>query len=320
MKEKCMNNKRVITFLAGLLAGHSSWAFQADFASPPQSGPFSAAFSAGYLQGDADEIVYDYETPDGSRRKLSHLFWDLSDVIMGGGEVGYRVNERWSLNAGVWLALSEGSGEMDNYDWLDTSSADWTDYSLSDVSVTDGYVIDLNVTYAFYRRDDANLRLILGYKQNGWSWEDAGVYALYPEYDYVPLDLGGEIGITYEQEFRMPYAGISGELTRGRFGFSGYAVWSPLVSAEDWDHHIERTIYFHGSFEGGDMLGLGIEARYALKDNLFLTASVEQQTIDLIVGDVDLLDYSTGEYYEGEDEVGIENSYTVFSLGLGFAF
>lgn len=305
---------------AGVFSTQSVFAIQADVLSPPDGGQVSVAFSAGYLQGDADEIVYDYETPDGSRRKLSHLTWDLSDVIMGGGELGFRVNDRWSLHAGAWLALSEGSGEMDNYDWLDPSTPDWTDYSLSNVDITEGYIVDFNVAYAFYQREDGTARIMLGYKQNGWSWEDYGVYALYPEYDYVPLDLGGETGITYEQEFRMPYVGVSGEYRRDRFTVSGYAVWSPIVSAEDWDHHIERTIYFHGAFEGGDMLGLGLEARYALKENLYLTASLEQQTIDLIVGDVELLDYSTGDYYAGEDEVGIENSYTVVSLGLSFTF
>jgi outer membrane protease len=313
--------KTIAFMLTGLLAFQSAPAFQADFhGSPAATGRVSLAFSAGYLQGDADEIVYDYETPGGSRRKLSHLVWDLTDVIMGGGELGFRVNERWSLHAGLWLALSEGSGEMDNYDWLDPSSPDWTDYSLSDVAVTEGYIVDVNVAYEFYRRDHASARLIIGYKQNGWSWEDYGVFALYPEFDYVPLDLGGETGITYEQEFRMPYAGIAGDFTRDRITLSGYAVWSPLVAAEDWDHHIARTIYFHGMFEGGDMLGLGLAARYALKENLFLSASIEQQTLDLIVGDVELLDYTTGVYYAGADEAGIENSYTVISLGLGFSF
>ncbi len=55
-----------------------------------------------------------------------------------------------------------------------------------------------------------------GYKQDGWTWEDSGVYLLYPEYGYVPLDLDGENLINYEQEFRMPYLGASADWADGQ--------------------------------------------------------------------------------------------------------
>ena len=44
------------------------------------------------------------------------------------------------------------------------------------------------------------------------------------------------------------------------------------------------------------------------------------QTIDLIVGDMEFYDASTGEYGGDNDVAGIENNYTVFSLGGGYRF
>ena len=100
-----------------------------------------------------------------------------------------------TINGGVWLALSKGSGEMEDYDWLIVDSADWTHYSLSDVDIESGYIFDLNVAWDFQLTQDLVARAMVGYKQNGWEWKDRGQYLLYPEYGYVPQDLGGEIKI-----------------------------------------------------------------------------------------------------------------------------
>ena len=94
--------------------------------------------------------------------------------------------------------------------------------------------------------------------------------------------------------------------------------------AEDWDQHVARTLNFHETFEGGDLLGLGLEARYAFTqgflNGLFLSAAVDYQKIDLIVGDMEVTDYSTGETGGDTDVAGIENEYLVISLGLGTRF
>ena len=168
------------------------------------------------------------------------------------------------------------------------------------------------------------VRAQAGYKQTGWTWEDRGVYLLYPEYGYVPQDLGGDNMINYEQEFRMPYLGASGDWQLGNFTVSGYANWSPLVSAEDWDQHVARTLNFHETFDGGDMYGLGLEGRYAFTRGFFkgafVTAALDYQLVDLIIGDMEVEDYSTGETGGDEDTAGIENDTLVLSLGLGVNF
>ncbi len=298
-------------------------AFQAGTMAGPSRGhgvEVAGAASVGLLQGEGIEHVYYYEPADGSRRQLSRLDWDLKDVVMGGGQVSVRVLPDLTLNGGLWMALTEGSGEMDNYDWFDPNSSAPTEYSLSEVDVTEGYIFDINMAWDFLVRESITTRAMLGYKQNGWTWEDRGVYALYSDYFYIPIDLGGENLIDYEQEFRMPYLGLSVDYRHERFTTSGYVVWSPVVAAEDWDHHIARTIKFHETFEGGDMFGVGAEVRYDWKNNIFFTASIQHQTIDLIIGDMELVDYSTGEYYAEEDVAGIENSYTAFMLGAGMNF
>ncbi len=316
-----------LVLLAAMMVPGAGWALQADVIVGPKEGkgvPFALQGSMGMVNGEAKEHVYDYETADGSRRQLSRLDWDIKNVMMGGFNGSIRLLDKLTLNGGWWLALSEGSGEMDDYDWLNTDSEDWTHYSLSDVDVTEGYLIDLNVAWDLVEWKDLTARVLAGYKQDGWTWEDRGVYLLYPEYGYIPQDLGGDNMINYEQEFRMPYLGASADWAMGNFTVSGSLIYSPIVAAEDWDQHVERTLNFHETFDGGDMFGLGVEARYSFTQGFFngafASAALEYQKIDLIIGDMELEDYSTGETGGDSDVAGIENEYLLLSLGLGIGF
>lgn len=320
--------KRILVLLALMWLPVSGWAaLQAGAIAGPKEDsamPFAVQASLGILNGEAVEHVYDYETADGSRRQLSRLDWDLKSVAMGGANGSVRLMDKLTVNGGWWLALSEGSGgEMDDYDWLDTGSTDWTHYSLSDVDVTEGYIFDLNVAWDLVSVETLTARVFAGYKQDGWSWEDRGVYLLYPEYGYVPQDLGGDNMINYEQEFRMPYLGASADWKLDNFTVSGHLTWSPLVSATDWDEHVARELHFKETFEEGDMIGFGLEARYDFTQGsfrgLFLTAALDYQAIDLIVGDMEVTDAS-GETGGDEGVAGIENEYTAISLGLGVNF
>jgi len=325
-KREHMKRQLVALLVLGSFAS-SAWAFQAGAIAGSRDGagvPVAFQASLGVLNGEAKEHVYDYEGPGGGRRQLSRLDWDLKGIAMGGVNGSVRLMDALTINGGVWLALSKGSGEMEDYDWLIVDSADWTHYSLSDVDIESGYIFDLNVAWDFQLTQDLVARAMVGYKQNGWEWKDRGQYLLYPEYGYVPQDLGGENMINYEQEFRMPYLGASADWKTGNFTLSGYLTWSPIVAADDWDVHVARDVHYHETFDGGNMLGLGLSARYDFTQGslqgVFLTAALDYQKISRIVGDMELTDGSTGESGGEEDVAGIENSYVIFSVGGGIRF
>lgn len=309
----------------------SGWAaFQAGAIAGSRDGagtPFAGQLSVGLLNGDAKEHVFSNDVFPGERYQLSRLDWDLKSVVMGGGNLSVRLLDKLTLNGGWWLALTEGGGEMDDYDWLiPEASPEWSDYSLSEVDVTEGYILDLNVAWDLIEWNDLTARVMAGYKQDGWTWEDRGVYALYSESGFrdAYYDLNGENMINYEQEFRMPYLGASADWALGDFSVSAHLIWSPLVSATDWDEHVARDMHFTEEFEEGDMVGLGIEARYDFPQGsfrgLFLTAALDYQKIDLIVGDMEYYDGTTGEVGGGDDAAGIESEYMILSLGGGVRF
>ena len=322
-----MDNRWKVLGLWLLLPWGSQAAFQAvPIAAPKDEAavPFAVQGSLGVVNGEAKEHVFDYEGSGGTRRQLSRLDWDLNNVAMGGGNLSVRPWNWLTFNGGIWLALTEGRGEMDDYDWLDVRSSDWTHYSLSDVDVTEGYILDLNAAWDVVRADSLGAQVLLGYKQDGWTWEDQGVYLLYPEYGYVPYPLDGENMINYEQEFRMPYLGASVDWSRGAFTLAGHLTWCPVVAATDWDEHVARDLHFKETFDGGDMFGVGVEARYQFDQGIFkgayLSAGVDYQQIDLMIGDMEIRDVSTGETDTEADVAGVENEYWIVSLGGGIRF
>ena len=307
----------------------AAWAFQADVIAPPHGDfPVSVGgqLSFGLLNGEAKEHVYDYETVDGSRRQLSRLDWDLKNIVMGGVQFSVRPIKRdvWdalTVNFGYWNALTEGSGEMEDFDWEYPNSEDYNLYSLSKVDVTDGYIFDLNAAWDVVEWKGLIVRGFLGYKQNGWSWEDQVQFGVY---DGIYWDGQGENMINYEQEFRMPYLGATVDWTWEAFTVSGYLTWSPIVEATDWDEHVARSLHFKETFEEGDLLGYGIEVRYDLNQmgfsGWFLTAGLDYQKIDHILGDMEVRNVETGERGSERDVAGIENEVMVISLGGGVRF
>ena len=317
--------------LLGVAAEAAMWAAPVARGSRGGGMPFVGELSLGVVNGEAKEHVYDYEGFRGARRRLSRLDWELKNVAMGGGSLSVRpfvaqqnLLNRLSVNGGMWIALTEGSGEMEDYDWMSTSSADWTHYSLSKVDVKEGYIFDFNVGVDLWAEQSFALKALAGYKQNGWLWKDRGVYLLYPENGYIPQYLNGEHGIKYEQEFRMPYLGATVSWAQRDWAVEGYLAWSPLVSATDWDDHVARGLHFKESFKKGDMMGFGVELRYELTRmglrNWFATAAVDYQKIDHILGDLSVVVLETGERDSEDDIAGIENNWLTVSLGAGLRF
>ena len=316
-----MNRKTLTVWLgafllvmAGAPAALALHASQDPLLEPADGKPhaFSVRGSVGLLEGEAGELVYepaiDYDY------KLSELQWDLSGIVMGGA-VFSGVSGKWGYNAGFWVPVTEGDGEMKDYDWL-VPGLDWTDYSRSDVDVESGYSFDLNANYLVFQRPGIGARVLVGYKRDYWEWTDQGQEFIYSEGGFRNYtgSFGGQNIIDYEQTFDIPYLGFNLDGKAGPLAWSAYALYSPIVSAEDRDHHILRELHFEGSFEDGDFYAVGVSGTYRLNKNMFLTGAVDFQEISEFRGDAYIVE--TAESFE--DGAGISNSHVMFSAALGW--
>jgi len=68
---------------------------------------FSVRGSLGYLNGEARELVYDFD--QGYRRKASELIWDLKGLGMIGGIASVKYSKWLNVNLGIWTTMNEGN-------------------------------------------------------------------------------------------------------------------------------------------------------------------------------------------------------------------
>ena len=298
-------------------------ATQAPGIQPANSHPsLSFEVSSGIVDGEACEYVFWYGD-DNRRTKLSELDWDIDRVLMAGGRATARLH-RIFFRLGAWAAVTEGEdGHLLDYDWTDINQSSWTDFSDSNADVVNGLILDANLGWDFLQQKQDGLTLsgTLGWKVDKWKWEGHGGYALYSEYGYVPYFFDDDqIEIRYTQEIRIPYVGLAADWTWRSWVLSAHINYSPLVQAEDRDYHVFRQIEWHDTFEDGDFLGVGAGAQYTFQTGIILSATLDFQSLDTIIGNLAYTESATGEQSSFSDSAGLENRYLAFFLGLGTAF
>ncbi|MCI5122849.1 MAG: omptin family outer membrane protease, partial [Candidatus Electrothrix sp. AUS4] len=224
---------------------------------------FEARIGVGYLQGEANEWVYN---PEQSRPE-SKLTWTLDPVLMAGVGMTVRPLAWLELNADVWTKVSDSS-EMDDWDWVYESSEprpEWTDWSHhEETSVEDGLIIDLNASVSVYKTQHLTVHGIIGYLHDHWSWDatkggtyiystDASNGEFRDDIGTFPLD---GTGITYEQTFDTPYLGIGIGARFNPVTIKAKVIGSTLVSGEDYDHHSATSTKYYQDYRGENMIGL----------------------------------------------------------------
>lgn len=295
------------------------------------------------VEGQANEYVYadiDYGPRAGSRHKLSELNWDISGIAMGGAALSV-ARGRLSVRAEVLAALTEGNGQMADYDWFLYDQPDaWTHRSISDAIVEQGWQADLQGAFRVFEKSGFELSALAGLRGVSWKWSDRGGSYVYsslgadepsPGYsseqadptavrDLVWTDDSDTVGIRYEQQYLIPYLGAAAKLVMGRFDLGGHFVASSFVQAEDTDDHLLRGLRYNGSFSGGNYFAYGVTARVALGTRLFVRAEVEGQQIQEMVGDVTIHDLASGESGTIADGGAVSLKSASASMAVGLTF
>lgn len=273
---------------------------------------FSLRGSIGMLQGEGGEYVYDGE------HTLSELKWDLSNLAMGGVILSAKMNERFGINAGFWTALNKGDGEMTDYDWF-IQGVDWTHYSRSEVDVEKAQSFDINLSFELIGSEPFRLNLLAGYKQDFWEWTDSAQEFIYSENAFRDTrgNFNGESMIDYEQRFQIPYAGVNaGGILADILVWNAYVLYSPLVKADDKDHHIARGLHFEETFENIDYVAFGATAGLQITPNLQIAGDLHVQSVPESTGDMYIVE-SDETFIDG---AGISHDAAMVSVSATWRF
>jgi outer membrane protease len=272
-----------------------SWPAAAGAGQEPADRPLAldAEVSLGSLQVSARETVYvPYE---GRRYRLSELDWRSSALTALGLRASAAFSRRLFLDLAWQTSLTRGRGEMQDFDWMQ-ADAPWTDWSRSEAFVEGAQTFDAAAGVPFLPAlRPVECRAVLGYRRISCRWSDRGQEYVYSSYAFRDSrgSLEGLNLVNYEQWFSFPYAGLRlGTDGRG-FSLSGAVLVSPLVTAGEWDQHVQRQLLFAGQYSGGKFLEASLSGAFELRPQLQFVISAGVQHIPEFMGDMQVVGTET---------------------------
>lgn len=282
------------------------------------SGPFRLEGYVGHLSAEAGEYVYD------NGKLLSQLDWQVHHALIVGGMLHYDVNDWLTLSGGGWT-LASANNTMDDFDWLDDTRTDWSDWSHHKDTRSDyGYQLDLAAKARIGEWKENDLYLIGGYRQTGMKWSAYGGSYVYSRGGFrndVGNFIDGSLGITYEQTWHIPYAGISATRNHGPWLLTGTLYASPYVTGNDEDLHAKRKLTFNETFDETTMIGTQLGASYEMTERSRLSLQADYQRIASTKADTLVRSLETGQTeYFGMGAAGASYRSMTISAGLDVRF
>jgi len=283
------------------------------------TGNISAHLNVGMLNGTANEYVYidDYT--------LSRLIWEIDNLYMAGG--GFSLNKKGliSLHADLWLRVMDGSGGMDDYDWL-VEDLPWTHWSHHpDTAVTKGTIFDLCLGIApeIFKFEYLSFSGFAGYRFSDFKWESRGgsyIYSSINEDDELTgfRDLSGDFedgepAISYRQTYNLPYLGLGAEVSSGNFRLAAKVTGSLFVFGKAVDNHHMRDMVTYASFYRGQMFSSDLSAQYSITRHSALKAAFSYSVYGKLRGDTEY-HFADGSAITYKNAEGADFKSVMFSL------
>ncbi len=280
---------------------------------------FSARAGVGYLTGQAHEYVY---WQDQGGHTASELVWDIDSMVMIGIGGTVKPLEWMSINGDVWFNIGDGDGNMVDYDWM-VPGMDWTDRSThDDTDVSTGFMFDMSLELTAFKTSSVSFNGILGFRRDVFEWKAMGgsyIYSSNGFRDTVGNFPDGELGITYEQTFDVPYFGVGMVGDFDQFHFKAKFIASMFVSGEAIDHHHMRDLVTTDDFSGENMWAIDIAASYDITPSLGVEAAYFYESYDTMTGD-STWDFGPGNVSVLSDGAGADLEVSMFSLNLIYTF
>lgn len=312
-----MNNYR----FAGLIVLNLLFASTASQALSEQSSynywdRLSLGASLGYLSGTSKEFVYDEFTG----RKISELNWEISGAAILRGEANYHLFQWLDLNGRGWVTLSQSSGVMDDYDWLNPGQALWTHWSHhEDTSFRQGNEFDLNLRSWLIQKPTYQLAGMAGYQRTLFSFHARGGCFIYDNGENVGCFTPGKSTIGYKQTYETPYIGLAGKYLHHAFEFNGILKFSNWVNAKDVDQHYLRNLTFNERGNQFKYYNAVLNAGYFVKSHIKLFAEGSISYIPNHIAETEIIDSSSGERaYSPNGSAGLGNRNYIIALGVQY--
>ncbi|MBJ3816104.1 omptin family outer membrane protease [Shimwellia pseudoproteus] len=301
---------------AAMLSAPLAFPALADTLFTPQN--VTGGLNVGTLSGETKERVY---APDEGGRKLSQLNWKYKNAAVLKGHIDWDLMPWVTLGASGWTTFASKGSHMDDYDWLNANQKDWTDHS-SHPNTTLSYAnqFDLNAKGWFITQPDWRLGVMAGYQESRYSFYAKGGHHNYANGTDVGDFPAGLKVIGYQQHYKMPYIGLTGNYRYEKIEASATFKYSPWARASDTDKHYLRDMTFHEKTRHQDFYSLEGNVGYWLTDHAKIYIDAAWSRVENKKG--------SQMYYDGINDTvggsskasGIENYNFITSVGLDYRF
>ena len=307
----------------------------------------------GMLVGEADEILYKYNT---GNQYVSQLIWDMKPSVYVGISAEYGPSSPFSISgftseASLKFGLPMKIGKMEDKDWKYTDNDDLTHYSVHDAFSINMILGDVSMGYAWNLTDFFTLSLSgeISFMYLFWSAENGYFQHLntYPDgtvapgqtwSDSIPKQyLNGPV-IQYNQIWLAFSPGVSMKAKfNSRFTVTGHLSYSPLIYGADKDDHLLPYVIYNpilmeyeryegkrhsGQFFGGHYVNGGVNFNFTF-GNLDITLSASYKYITELRGvtffqNIYIMQSSSNPVYRNIYDGGM--GYSALDLGLSAKF
>lgn len=278
----------------------------------------SAGINLGTLSGQTKERVYN---PEEGGRKVSQLNWKYNNAAVVKGSFDWDFMPRISLGASGWTTLASRGGNMNDYDWTSETQKEWTDHSSHpDTRLNYANEFDVNMKGWLFNEPDWRLGVMAGYQESRYSFNAKGGSYSYENGEYTgdfPRDL---TVIGYQQRFKMPYIGLTGDYRYNNFEASGTFKYSGWVHSSDNDEHYLTSTTFKDNVHNQNYYSLSGSLGYYVTDNAKVYVEGVWSRVTNKKGDLAAYNYGDNTTDNVAGGSGIENYSFMTTAGLKYTF
>ncbi|MEO8684721.1 MAG: omptin family outer membrane protease [Devosia sp.] len=282
--------------------------------------------SIGAMNLTANEFVFD------GNHTLSQLTWHSTAPLLRAG-VDAQLDGGFTLKAEGALALS-GSSYMEDYDWRDYDGAgafvpgdapgDWTDRSQHPNTQLDYFASgSVALGYDLVRGEAGSINLNGGLQYSDLQWTASGGSALYSVGGFRDTSFNIPAGpaVTYRQQLPVVFAGVDGQMERGKLHLGGMLRAGVTVFGSSTDEHWQRHLRFSDALYLAPTLAIGADVAFDLSPTAQVFVAARYNQVFTTRATSDVRDTNTGAtLFHGSNSGGLDLRTIDISAGLKASF
>ncbi|MDB5553766.1 MAG: outer rane protease [Rhizobium sp.] len=260
----------------------------------------------------ANELVYE------GKAKVSQLIWKSQGISTFTGDATFALDKSFYLKAAGTIGFG-GDGYMADYDWFNPGGP-WTHRSQHPDTRLDHYfALSLEAGREILSHDGTSVSLGGGLKYTDVKWSAYGGSYVYSDSGFR-ADRGnfpdGEKGISYQQQWPVPYLGVNLSHTEGAWSLGSALQGGIAIDADVTEDHWMRDLRFIDHFDTTPAVMISASAEYEFRPDTAFYVSGSFDHMFRTRADTDMIDKLTGGKQKYPDGAGADYQSMTVSLGL----